>query len=691
MNIKEEILKKIKTEKYNFLNFKQLLERFNEFNKQDVAVVLNQLIDESELIESNKGQYATPKKLKLIKCKLMGNSRGFAFAICDDLENDIFIPARSLHGAMHNDIVLISKLKDKTEGEVVKIISRGATTIVGTYSCLVGQNFGFVTPDDNRMFKDIFIPKGNAKNAIGGDKVYVSITEFATEKRNSVGKITEVLGKPEEVNAQMLSIIRSYDLFEEFPIAVQKKAEEIATQRIKIQNRLDLRNELIVTIDGEDAKDLDDAISIAKIDDNNYRLGVHIADVSEYVKYNSVLDKEAYKRGTSVYFPDRVLPMLPRELSNGICSLSEGEDRLTLSVIMDINLKGEVTNCKIAESVIRSHNRMTYTDVAKILEGNREITAKYKELKTKFLQMLELSNILLKARKARGSIDFDLPEAQIVLDIAGKVTDILNRQRNDAHRLIESFMIVCNEVVAKHMFKLKSPFIYRVHQQPKTEKLQAFMLFVSRLGISIDWNLQKVNPKLLQDFLHSIDGEVYEQVINKVLLRSMQKAKYLPQNLGHFGLASEFYCHFTSPIRRYPDLAIHRIIKNWLHGGAKQKSFETFVLNASKQSSEREVLATEAERDVDDMKKAEYMKAHIGEKYDAVISGVTPYGVFVELANTVEGLCRLENMPEDDYTNNEEDYALVGRTHKYMLGQKVKVEVVSADEFSREINFAVID
>ena len=602
---------------------------------------------------------------------------------------------------MNGDRILVQITREdkngkKREGEVIQILERANTKIIGVYED--SKNFGFVIAEDTRISQDIFISKKDRNGAKDGDVVVVEITKWPEKRRSPEGVVKEVLGQKGDKGLDILTIIKKYGLPEEFPPKVQAFAsgidEEIPLKEYK--RRKDLRDVRMVTIDGEDAKDLDDAVSIERLDNGRYRLGVHIADVSHYVREKNPLDKEALKRGTSVYLIDRVIPMLPKKLSNGICSLNPKVDRLTLSCIMDIDSSGKVLDHEIVESVIRTNERMTYTDVTKILKDNDpELSKRYDYLLDDFKAMEELCNILYKKRTKRGAIDFEFEESKIILNEFGKPIDIKPYEREIANRIIEEFMLVCNETVAEHMFWSHLPFVYRIHEDPDEEKLEKFREFIYNLGYIVKWN-GEVKPRNLQEILEKVRGKKEETVVSTLLLRSMMRAKYSPECVGHFGLAAKYYCHFTSPIRRYPDLQIHRIIKEFINGKIdddRSKKLTALVDYAARQSSETENIATEAEREVDDLKKAEYMLDRIGEEFEGIVSSVTSFGMFVELPNTIEGLIHITALDDDYYIYDENHLCLMGeRTKKiYRLGDFVKVRCSKVDIPNREIYFDMVE
>lgn len=635
------------------------------------------------------------KSNTLVKGKIVGNQKGFAFLVREDSDEDIFIPASSLNHAIHGDQVLVSVSKavegKRSEGRVEKILSHSISTVVGQIQVFKG--FSFVVPDNKKISRDVFVKRDKIKNAVNGDKVVVKLTKY--NGKSLEGEVTEVLG-PNNQNpfTDVLSIVRSYELIEEFPQEVLDQAQVVCQKPLDkiIPKRVDFRDKLIITIDGDDSKDFDDAVSLEMVD-GNYELGVHIADVGEYVKVGSVLDKEAFKRGTSVYFPNMVLPMLPEEISNGCCSLVEGENRLTLSCVMTLDSNGNMIDHRICESVIKSTNRMTYNKVTKILQGDEALCLQYAHLVPMLKNMERLCLLLEKIKKDKGSLDFDIPEPKIVVDPNTlEVIALDKRSRTISERMIEQFMVLANETVAEHFQKLKVPFVYRIHEKPDVDKLREFNDFVSVLGLSL--NSINIKPKDVAQFLSKLENNPMKEVVNRVLLRAMQKAKYSPDCLGHFGLASTYYCHFTSPIRRYPDLTIHRIIKEYLRkqiDDAELKKLKKFVVSSSNQSSETEVSATQAERDVDDYFKARFMINKLGEEFEGVISGVMPFGVFVELDNTVEGFIAIETLPGSNYTYNEKQIKLSNGTRTFKLGDKIKVKVVGVSLAERRVNFSVVE
>lgn len=656
---------------------------------------LEELLSENRLQITKRGRYIKPEQ-KVLTGTFISNAKGFGFVEVEGSTEDYYIPENKVNGAFHQDTVSIRLLPGqrgkRQEAEVVSIVCRSIETVVGTYQ--KSKNFGFVIPDNTKIAQDIFIAKEHTNGAVDGHKVVVRLTSYGGPDKNPEGIITEILGHINDPGVDILSIVKGFDLPMEFTEKQLKQAERASrdVSEADREGRLDLRDVMMVTIDGEDAKDLDDAVSLT-VDENGYHLGVHIADVSNYVQENSALDKEALKRGTSVYLVDRVIPMLPHTLSNGICSLNEKEDRLAQSCLMDINEKGEVVDYRIAETVINVNRRMSYSVVAKILETHDETyCAEYKELVGMFEQMAELAGILRERRKKRGSIDFDFQESRIILDANGKPTDIKPYERNVATRLIEDFMLIANETVAAHFYWLEAPFVYRTHEAPDPEKIKKLALFISNFGYRLKTSAEEVHPKELQKLLASIEGTDEEGLISRLTLRSMKQARYSPDCTGHFGLACQYYCHFTSPIRRYPDLQIHRIIKDYLRGRLtedKMEHYRSILDNVCKISSELERRADEAERETEKCKKAQYMADRIGEHFTGVISGVTAWGIYVELPNTVEGLIHISKIPGDYYIFDENRYEIYGeKTNRtFKLGQTVQVTVHDVDYVSNTIDF----
>ncbi len=631
----------------------------------------------------------------------MATQKGYGFVRVEGEAEDIFIPEHRIKGAMDGDKVQVMLRPGsggkRPEGEIVRIVERGQSTIVGTYSS--SKSFGFVVADNHKFTKDIYIAKRDTKGAVTGHKVVVEITDYGNESRNPEGRIVEILGHINDPGVDILSVIKAYGLPEEFPDAAMEQAERTAEEVAgeETAGRADYRDLQTVTIDGEDAKDLDDAVTLTK-EGGLYQLGVHIADVSQYVAEHSPLDKEALKRGTSIYLVDRVIPMLPHKLSNGICSLNQGADRLALSCIMEINAKGEVVRHRIEESVIRVDRRMSYTSVHKIIEEKDEAEREaYADFIPMFELMYELAGILRERRFKRGSIDFDFAESKITLDERGKPLDVGIYERNGAHRLIEEFMLAANQTVAEEYFWRELPFLYRTHEVPDSTKIQQLAAFVGNFGYTVKIGADdEIHPKEIQKLIKRVDGTPEEALISRLALRSMKQAKYTPTCEGHFGLAMKYYCHFTSPIRRYPDLQIHRIIKEMIHGRLGEKRtlhYSQILPEVAEHASMMERRAEDAEREVEKMKKAEYMERFIGESFDGIISGITSWGMYVELPNTVEGMIRVASLPGDYYYFEEEKCQMVGeRTHKtYKLGQSIRVTVDAVDKTLRVIDFVVAE
>ncbi|WP_461811976.1 ribonuclease R [Faecalimonas sp.] len=665
----------------------------------ELKKILDSLEKEGKIRVSQKGKYVKGEAKSLIGT-YQAHQRGFGFVTVEGEDEDIFISEEDINGAFHGDsveVVIKSAPEGKRrEGKITKILSHGTTKLVGYFQR--NKNFGFVVPDNTKFLKDVFVPLERSKGAVTGHKVVVELTSYGKEGKKPEGKVVEIIGHINEPGTDIMSIVKDFDLPVEFPEKVMHQAERVGEKIIPadMAGRMDIRNWDMVTIDGEDAKDLDDAISIRR-EGENYLLGVHIADVANYVQEKSALDREAYKRGTSVYLADRVIPMLPHALSNGICSLNEGEDRLALSCIMTITSKGEVIDHKIAETVICVNRRMSYTSVKKILEENDEKEIKkYEEFYPMFKLMEELAGILREKRKKRGSIDFDFPETKMVLDENGKPLELKPYDRNVATKIIEDFMLIANETVAEDYFWQEIPFVYRTHETPDEEKIKKLAIFINNFGHSLHIANNVVRPKEVQKLLAKVEGTPEEMLISRLALRSMKQAKYTPENTGHFGLAAPYYCHFTSPIRRYPDLQIHRIIKENIRGrmnANRREHYEGILAEVAKHSSEMERRAEEAERETVKLKKAEYMEAHLGEVFEGVISSITKWGMYVELSNTIEGLVHVTNMYDDHYNYYEERYEMVGEhTNKvYKLGQTVNVRVLDVDKLQRTIDFELAE
>lgn len=680
---------------------------FKEFLK-----LLNKLEEEGKVLRTRNERYGVPERMNLLRGKLQAHAKGFAFLIADEKDHpDVYIHANDLKSAMNGDIVLVritakSEGGGRMEGEVARIVQRAVTQVVGTFEN--HEMYGFVIPDDKRINRDIFIAKGEFKGAVSGQKVVVRIVSYPEGRSAAEGEIIEILGHKNDPGVDILSIIRKHQLPEGFPDDVMAEAEAapetITEEEIREQGRRDLREEVIVTIDGEDAKDLDDAVHVKVLENGNYLLGVHIADVGYYVREKSALDQEAFRRGTSVYLVDRVIPMLPHRLSNGICSLNPQVDRLTLSCQMEFDAKTlKRVSHEVFTSVIRTTERMTYSNVRRILtatpeEPETELKERYAGLLDMFGLMETLAMRLRSKRMKRGAIDFDFVESKVIVDEEGKAVDIIKRERSVAEQIIEEFMLIANETVAEHFHWLRVPFLYRIHEDPDQDKLMTFMQFAANFGYVVKGKGNSVHPRALQTLLAEIQGTKEATVISTMMLRSMKQAKYDPDSLGHFGLAAEFYSHFTSPIRRYPDLVIHRIIREVLEGGGaltetRHEALTARMPDIAQHSSERERVAVDAERDTDRLKKCEFMLDKVGEEFDGIISSVTSFGMFIELENTVEGLIRLSDMNDDYYHFHELHMVLIGeRTSKvYRIGDEVKIRVTRVDMVEYNIDFEMVD
>ena len=666
--------------------------------KNRLTALLDELCKEGKIFINDGGRYGTSEQLGLIIGTVSGNERGFGFLVPQDKESygeDFFIPRKNLHGALHGDTVLCEVVRanyadsERDEVSVMRILSRGYKTVVGTFRR--DRRAGYLFPDEKKFSTHIYIPLSDCAHIPSDVKAVAKITSYPYGRAPG-GEIIEVLGEEEDFFAEELSIIRSYNLREEFPQSVEKEAEKQQRKGITEKDlirRRDLRDKLIVTIDGEDTRDIDDAISLEK-SGKYYILGVHIADVSHYVTEKSVLDNEAFERGTSVYFPDCVLPMLPRALSNGICSLNEGEDRLALSCIMKIDENGKVVDNEIVETVIRSAHKMTYTEVTQILDGEK---TNYDENVQKLVFLFaDLTRILQRKREKKGGVTLDIKEAKILFNKDTNEITVPDYIRPFSYQIIEAFMVLANETVAEYMQAIDAPFIYRIHEKPTEEKAATFRAFAQSLGLTARFNADTVRPFDYQNLLKAGEDLPTFAVLNRVMLRSMQKARYSSENVGHFGLASDCYCHFTSPIRRYPDLCIHRIIKQVLHGGydEAQRRYAGFVSQAAEQSSDRERRAADAERDVDDLYKTMYMSERIGEEYDAVISGVTSFGLFAELPNTIEGFIPIESLL-GNFEFDEKLLCLRGRTESYGIGESIRVKVRDVDFYRRRTEFTLLN
>ncbi len=703
----QDLLNFMREKAYKPMTYQELEKHFGIENAADfkeLVKLLNRLEDEGEIIRTRTDRYGVPERMNLIKGRLQAHAKGFGFLIPEDRElADVYIHANDLKGAMNGDTLLVRVTKgadtQRMEGEVVRIVKRANTQIVGTFESY--ETYAFVVPDDKRITRDIFIPQEGFNGAVSGTKVVVKLVTYPEGRSAAQGEVVEILGHKDDPGVDILSIIRKHQLPESFPDEVMAEAEAVpdTIREEELAGRRDLRGETIVTIDGEDAKDLDDAVHVVKLPNGNYKLGVHIADVGYYVTEGSALDREAYARGCSVYLVDRVIPMLPHRLSNGICSLNPQVDRLTMTCEMEMDASGKLVAHDIYPSVIRTKERMTYTNVRKILvDQDPEVMERYADLVDLFRNMEELAAVLRQKRMNRGAVDFDFQESKVIVDENGKAVDIVKRERSVAERLIEEFMLVANETVAEHFHWLKVPFLYRIHEDPDSEKLQTFVNFVSNFGYAVRGKGNTVHPRALQTLLEEIEGTKEQTVISTMMLRSMKQAKYDAESRGHFGLAAEFYSHFTSPIRRYPDLVIHRIMREVIQSNNtlpdnRHSYLEERMPDIAQQSSERERVAVDAERDTEALKKAEYMMDKVGEEFEGIISSVTNFGMFVELDNTVEGLIRLSDLTDDYYHFHELQMALIGeRTSRvFRIGDEVKVRVVRVSLDDYTIDFEMVD
>ena len=705
MEKQELILNFMKDENYTPMKAKEMAmilgvpkKEYNQF-----LDIIRYLEENYKIVKNRKNRYRLIGE-NFVEGIYRKNQRGFGFVKIDDREDEIYIAKEDSLNALNGDRVLIeiteeqNKVK-RAEGKIKKIIKHEKETVVGTFQ--ESRNFGFVVPDDKAFGTDIFISKGKFLNAKNNQKVVVKITKYPQKGKNAEGEIIEVLGSIDEAGVDMLSIIKEYDLPAEFPENVIEEAKKYGNKidEKDIQNRIDCRQDIIFTIDGEDAKDLDDAVRVIKLKNGNYRLDVHIADVSYYVREGSLLDKEAQIRGTSVYMLSRVIPMLPKELSNGICSLNAGQDRFTLSCSMEINNKGEVVSAEVYKGIINVTERMNYHDVQKILDKSDEkVLKKYEKYIGNFELMAELAEILKKKRLEQGYLNLDIPESKIDLDENGKVISIGKYETSFSNEIIEQFMLSANETIAEKFYWLEAPFIYRVHEDPDIEKVKELNKFLYNFGLKIRIVNEKIYPKEVSKILEEIKGKEEEKVVSTLILRTLKIARYEAENKGHFGIASKYYCHFTSPIRRYPDLFIHRIISKYLEENyvVSDKFIEDFkqkAIDRARMSSEREKVATKAERDSEDMKKAEFMQDKIGQEYEGIVSSVTQFGIFVELENTVEGLIRFENLGNEYFIYDEDRKRLIGENSNkvYKIGDKVKIRVISANKLLRQIDFEIVD
>ncbi len=676
-------------------------------NREQLREILDSLILEGKVELTSKGKYRKARA-KFLTGTYIANPKGFGFVEVEGRDEDIFIPEGQSGDAMHQDkvqaVILQSPEGKRQEGSVVRILEHGVTEVIGTYQ--QNRSYGFVVPDNPRILRDIFVAQENSRGAVDGHKVRVLLTGYGGGGKNPEGKVQEIIGHINDPGTDILSVVCAYGLPTEFPEKVMRQAERVPleTGGADREGRMDLRGWNMVTIDGEDAKDLDDAVSL-EVKDGHYHLGVHIADVTHYVKEGSALDREALARGTSVYLADRVIPMLPQRLSNGICSLNAGTDRLAVSCLMEFDGRGRLVSHQIAETVIRVKRRMSYNEVKAILEDESGAQAgRYPEQAPMLAKMAELSALLRAARKKRGAVDFDFPEAKLHLDERGVPLEICPYERNIATDLIEDFMLAANETIAEDFYWQQVPFVYRVHEPPDAERIRnvAAMIYAggktrkSGAGYALKGTSDEVHPKEIQKMLDHVKGKPEERMVSRLMLRAMKQAAYSAQCGGHFGLAAGYYCHFTSPIRRYPDLQIHRIIKDVLHGrmtAQKSAHYEEILPDVAKQASVTERRADEAERETVKMKKAEYMLRHIGEEYDGVVSGLASYGMYVELPNTVEGLLHVTKMYDDRYIYHEETYEMTGidTGRTFYLGDPVRVRVIGADKVMKTVDFEMCD
>ncbi|MCY9233510.1 ribonuclease R [Bacillus spizizenii] len=701
----DKLLSFMKEEAYKPLTVQELEEMLNITEAEEFKELVKALVALEEkglIVRTRSDRYGIPEKMNLIKGKISAHAKGFAFLLPGDTSlSDVFIPPNELNTAMNGDIVMVrlnsQSSGSRQEGTVIRILERAIQRVVGTYT--ETRNFGFVIPDDKKITSDIFIPKNGKNGAAEGHKVVVKLTSYPEGRMNAEGEIETILGHKNDPGIDILSVIHKHGLPGDFPADAMEQASSTpdTIDEKDLKDRRDLRDQVIVTIDGADAKDLDDAVTVTKLDDGSYKLGVHIADVSHYVTENSPIDKEALERGTSVYLVDRVIPMIPHRLSNGICSLNPKVDRLTLSCEMTINSQGQVTEHEIFQSVIKTTERMTYSDVNQILvDDDEELKQKYEPLVPMFKDMERLAQILRDKRMNRGAVDFDFKEAKVLVDEEGAVKDVVIRERSVAEKLIEEFMLVANETVAEHFHWMNVPFIYRIHEEPNAEKLQKFLEFVTTFGYVVKGTAGDIHPRALQSILDAVRDRPEETVISTVMLRSMKQAKYDPQSLGHFGLSTEFYTHFTSPIRRYPDLIVHRLIRTYLINGkvdeATQEKWAERLPDIAEHTSTMERRAVDAERETDDLKKAEYMLDKIGEEFDGMISSVTNFGMFVELPNTIEGLVHVSFMTDDYYRFDEQHFAMIGeRTgNVFRIGDEITVKVVDVNKDERNIDFEIV-
>lgn len=676
--------------------------KVKEKDKRKLKTLVSELLIEGALVKTKEQMIGLPKKMDLVTGKVSCHRDGYAFVIPEEEEGDVYIPPRHLREVMHGDKVLVRvehvKKDGKKEGKVVRILERGLVSVVGRFEAEKGH--GYVIPTEQKILQDIFIPKGQAGKAKDGQIVVAEIISYPTAHRIAEGRVTEVLGNPSDPDVEAMTIVRKYGIPYEFPEDALKEARKVpqSVDKDEIKNRVDLRGMNTVTIDGERAKDFDDAVSVKKERNGNIRLWVSIADVSHYVREGSPLDREAYLRSTSTYFPDRAIPMLPEELSNGICSLNPKLDRLTMTAEMAFDKGGNMVDCSFYQSIIHSVERLTYTAVRQVLvDKDKELIKRYKNIHKDLQVMEELCLRLREKRLKRGSIDFDLPEPQIILDIEGKTEDIIKAERNLAHQIIEEFMLAANEAVASHVSGLKLPFIYRVHEEPDEDEVMEFSEFVHNFGFTLKFKKGKgVSPMIYTKLLEDVKGRPEEKMINTVMLRSMKQARYSEENIGHFGLAAEFYTHFTSPIRRYPDLIVHRILKESLQSAVRVRTYywESHLPAMAIHTSKRERVSMEAEREIVDLKKVQFMQNRVGEEFDGLISGVTSFGFFVELVDYfVEGLVHVSNLKDDYYHFIEKEHLMRGESKKrtFRIGDQVKVRIDNVSLEKRQIDFSLAE
>ncbi|MBK3496026.1 ribonuclease R [Viridibacillus sp. YIM B01967] len=705
LTLQERLLTFMKQEQYKSLTVAELEQQFGFKDADEFKELVKTLVrmeQQGQVVRSNTNRYGTPDRMNLLQGRFIGNAKGFGFVAPEEEGmDDVFIPPDAINGAINGDTVLIrvSKISsgDRREGKIIQVVERGTTKVVGVFQA--NRGFGFVVPDDKKLPIDFFIAKGNTLGAMDGHKVVIEITGWPEDSRSATGIVTQILGHKNDPGVDILSIIHKHGIAIDFPQEVIDAAAAVPEEvpEADLEGRRDLRDQMIVTIDGETAKDLDDAVTVTKNSDGTYKLGVHIADVSYYVTEGSELDTEAYDRATSVYLTDRVIPMIPHRLSNGICSLNPQVNRLTLSCEMTINGNGDVVAHDIFQSVIKTTERMTYTDVYKILEeDDTELKERYANLVPMFKDMADLAQILRTRRMDRGAVDFDFKESQVLVDQNGWPTEVVLRERTVAERLIEEFMLAANETVAEHINHMDLPFIYRIHEDPKPEKLQRFFEFVTNFGLVVKGTGNEVHPRALQEILESVEGLPEQPVISTMMLRSMQQAKYSANCLGHFGLSTEFYTHFTSPIRRYPDLIVHRLLRTYLINGdvstATIAHWNANMDEIAQHTSERERRAVDAERDTDALKKAQFMADKIGEEFEGIVSSITNFGMFIELENTIEGLVHISNMTDDYYRFDDRQMVMIGeRTGRiFRIGDGVEIRVKAVNVEESAVDFEIV-